>query len=495
MACGGDSADTPAATEATRATSAPASPTRAATQATAPQTRAARPTEPKSATPAPDRPTATPGLPTPTPEPTVTPEPTPIPGPTFRPLLDKTSARSDREALIAIGGTAARSLYGWGGDNPLSEWPGVVTDSNGRVTEIEIEDPRGANSGGWHEISWELGNLTNLEVFRWHFNGAEISAGLIPPELGNLTNLRVFSISGSSYIFGRIEGGGVVLPPSLGNLTNLEEFCISGPVGEIPPELGNLVNLELLCIGGSVGGEIPSELGNLVNLRELYILDYGSGELGGEIPSELGNLVNLRELSIDGGGLGGEIPSELGNLVNLETLIISGYDLEGEIPPELGNLAKLKFLSISPLGDLTGCIPHGLRDQLSSPQEPHRGNPGGVWISSGFCADPQITAEQMSVLTVLYDGTDGDNWYDNTNWLSDAPLGEWSGVTTDGDGYVTRLMLYENDLSGGIPAELGNLARLQSLYLYGNDLTGCVPAKLEDQLTDTELGGLSYCGQ
>ena len=80
--------------------------------------------------------------------------------------------------------------------------------------------------------------------------------------------------------------------------------------------------------------------------------------------------------------------------------------------------------------------------------------------------------------------------------MSDADLGEWYGVTTDGEGYITGLKLYENDLSGEIPAELGQLARLQSLYLYGNSLlTGCIPASLEDQLTDTELGGLSYCGR
>ncbi len=30
---------------------------------------------------------------------------------------------------------------------------------------------------------------------------------------------------------------------------------------------------------------------------------------------------------------------------------------------------------------------------------------------------------------VLYNATDGPNWIDNENWLSDAPLGEWYSVT------------------------------------------------------------------
>ena len=35
-----------------------------------------------------------------------------------------------------------------------------------------------------------------------------------------------------------------------------------------------------------------------------------------------------------------------------------------------------------------------------------------------------------------------------------------------------------NQLTGEIPAELGNLANLQSLYLYNNQLTGEIPAEL-----------------
>ena len=58
----------------------------------------------------------------------------------------------------------------------------------------------------------------------------------------------------------------------------------------------------------------------------------------------------------------------------------------------------------------------------------------------------------------LYHATNGDEWYDNTNWLSDAPLSEWFGVATDSDGRVEMLMLDDNQLSGFIPPELANLS-------------------------------------
>ena len=42
-----------------------------------------------------------------------------------------------------------------------------------------------------------------------------------------------------------------------------------------------------------------------------------------------------------------------------------------------------------------------------------------------------------AALVALYNATDGPNWTNNHNWLSEAPIGEWYGVTTDDDGRVT----------------------------------------------------------
>ena len=62
-----------------------------------------------------------------------------------------------------------------------------------------------------------------------------------------------------------------------------------------------------------------------------------------------------------------------------------------------------------------------------------------------------------AALAALYNATDGENWYDN-NWLSDAPLGEWRGVTTNDDGRVIELSLSYNKLSGELPPELVSLS-------------------------------------
>ena len=81
-------------------------------------------------------------------------------------------------------------------------------------------------------------------------------------------------------------------------------------------------------------------------------------------------------------------------------------------------------------------------------------------------------------LVALYNTTNGENWRNNDNWLSDAPIGEWYGVTTNDDGRVIALDLNHNVLSGEIPAKLGSLSNLQSLVLDHNFLSGEIPAEL-----------------
>ena len=59
---------------------------------------------------------------------------------------------------------------------------------------------------------------------------------------------------------------------------------------------------------------------------------------------------------------------------------------------------------------------------------------------------------------------------------------------------LVSLGLNDNQLSGDVPLELGNLSNLGSVYLSNNQLTGCVPARLRGVPHNdfTELG-LLFC--
>ncbi|MXV96558.1 MAG: hypothetical protein F4Z92_12015 [Gemmatimonadetes bacterium] len=115
----------------------------------------------------------------------------------------------------------------------------------------------------------------------------------------------------------------------------------------------------------------------------------------------------------------------------------------------------------------------------------------------------EITVQNpdRSALEALYHATDGPNWVNSDNWLTDAPLGDWYGVETDGSGRVAVLDLsgdwdYESrrsiphGLSGPMPVELGGLSNLAGLRLDNNNLTGPIPSELGNlaNLTDLDLG-------
>ncbi len=81
-------------------------------------------------------------------------------------------------------------------------------------------------------------------------------------------------------------------------------------------------------------------------------------------------------------------------------------------------------------------------------------------------------------LAALYNAADGDNWFDNANWLSERPIGTWHGVTADGNGRVIALELSDNNLEGPLPTELQELIFLQTLNLEGNLLSGPIPVEI-----------------
>ena len=116
----------------------------------------------------------------------------------------------------------------------------------------------------------------------------------------------------------------------------------------------------------------------------------------------------------------------------------------------------------------------------------------------------QVPSWEREALIKLYSSTDGDEWHDNTGWkrviwsnqqqkylVYYGAVGtecDWYGVTCY-SGSVSRIDLSYNNLSGSIPAELGNLTNLTELNLSFNSLTGSIPDELGNltNLTDLSL--------
>ena len=100
---------------------------------------------------------------------------------------DGVGVASDRAALVALynatEGGSWTTRTNWLSGRPLDEWHGVTTDSDGRVTALNL-----SSNSLYGPIPAALGRLSNLNHLNLADNGL---TGEIPTELGNLSNLTL----------------------------------------------------------------------------------------------------------------------------------------------------------------------------------------------------------------------------------------------------------------------------------------------------------------
>ena len=225
--------------------------------------------------------------------------------------LTLTINRSGFAALRALynatGGGNWDNSDNWLTESPFSDWHGIRTDEEGRITQIYL-----INNNLSGEIPAEIGRLSHLEGL--HLARNDLS-GSIPQELGDLRNLEVLALFDNEL------------------------------TGYIPHSFGSLESLEELHLGRNrLSGRIPASLGDLENLRKLYLT---GNELEGNIPDSLGSLANLRQLSIAANNLSGPIPAELADLENLTHLYLwDNYLTSGDFIRRIDDLDNLEFLDI-----------------------------------------------------------------------------------------------------------------------------------------------------
>lgn len=385
----------------------------------------------------------------------------------------------DYDALIAIynatGGATWSDNTGWidgaaGTDCTPCSWYGVTCDGANRVTTLAL--------------NWN--NLT----------------GTLPTEIGDLSELQELNLVANTI------GGS--LPVELGNLSKLEKFELASNqfTGTIPTELGNLTKLIMFRLDeNQLTGTIPVELGNFSRLQGL---DLSINQLTGTIPVEFGNLKALAVLKLNENQLTGTIPSEIGNLKKLIILNLSVNQLTGSIPVEIGGLTEMHYLYLND-NQLSGCFPNFLKSRCPElAVADMNNNPSLTGDFTNFCAtgaggcpeDISFCHPDYAALMALYGSTDGPNWTNNTGWVDgaagfDCDVCNWHGVSCNIYGRVSRVDLSNNQLSGTIPTEIGDMTYLQILMLERNQLTGTIPAEIGYlsnlfylSLNDNQLSGM-----
>ena len=99
-------------------------------------------------------------------------------------------------------------------------------------------------------------------------------------------------------------------------------------------------------------------------------------------------------------------------------------------------------------------------------------------VSASIEVKVMAPSPDRPALARIFEATGGPEWTDNTNWLTDAPVGEWHGITADSKGRIVTLNLFGNNLGGSIPMEVGQLTYLEELNLGSNRILGEIPAAI-----------------
>ncbi len=166
------------------------------------------------------------------------------------------------------------------------------------------------------------------------------------------------------------------------------------------------------------------------------------------------------------GGILGDVDNT-GRVDFVDALLVVLYSRDASIV--MPNNGDLSLGDVDVDGQVARSDASLIAAYLNDPSDPSL--PPGIGKAVGAAAS---LASDRDALVALYNATDGPNWTNSTNWLSDEPLGDWHGVTVAG-GRVTELALGGNQLTGSLPSELGNLTSLQYMSLRDNQLTGPIP--------------------
>ncbi|KAL1202421.1 putative leucine-rich repeat receptor-like serine/threonine-protein kinase [Cardamine amara subsp. amara] len=243
--------------------------------------------------------------------------------------------------------------------------------------------------------------------------------------------------------------------PNLTGLPFLQEIDLTRNYlnGSLPPEWAALPLISISLLGNRITGRIPKEYGSFQNLSSI-VLEYN--QISGELPPELGNLKNIQRLFVSSNNLTGEIPSTFANLTTLTDFRISDNQFSGAIPDFIQNWTELGKLVIQASG-LVGPIPNGIGSlrKITDLRITDLSGPESLF--------PPLQSMTLKTLVLR-----------NCNLTGELPayLGD-----------MRSLKMFDvsfNKLSGPVPNTYSALSNVDFIYFTSNMLSGEVPRWMID---------------
>jgi Leucine rich repeat len=391
--------------------------------------------------------------------------------------------------FYATGGDSWTKNEGWLGTTNECDWYSSETQNDvcqGDSVMVDIDLRINSLAG---TLPWEeLGNILAPQLLRITFPNNNI-VGSISTSIGKLTSLLDLDVENNG-----IAG---IIPSHVGLMTSMQNLLLSDNSieGTLPSELSRMTDLRNLRVSrNSLIGSIPSELGRLTNLQNLYL---EGNDLVGLLPQEICDL-NLDNLVVDcqsvicdccscSGESNPDFPTSppVNSPVALSTSSPAGTPSGGNSPPITPTVAPATFGTPTNGENLKRLVldayPPG-RAALEDPSSPQ--SEALLWLESS--SNSAVTTEesylQRYALATLYLATNGDEWIDNTSWLTNTNECSWKSTKSNSLGICDPLGRYleinleSNNLRGELPPELVILSNsLNTFNVKGNDLVGPVP--------------------
>ncbi|XP_068653789.1 probable LRR receptor-like serine/threonine-protein kinase At1g74360 [Aristolochia californica] len=345
----------------------------------------------------------------------------------------------------------------------------------------------------------EISNCKALDSLNLYGNGF---VGLIPSEIGALKNLRALYLGSNNF--------SREIPETLLNCSELIFLDVSynNFQGEIQPIFGKFVQLKFLLLhanwySGGLNSSRILQLPQLVrldlsynnfsrklpieisNMKNLVFLMLAYNQFYGEIPHEYGNLSLLQALDLSSNRLTGRIPPTIGKLKSLLWLMLANNTLNGEIPREIGNCSSLLWLNLAN-NQLSGDIPSEISAVGSNPEPTFESNRrlGKIMAASGECLSMKRwipeTYPPFSFSYKLLNRNSCRSIWDRL--LKGYGIFSICQNSSDVRQFVISgyIQLTGNELTGGIPPEIGNMRNLSLLHLGKNALSGSLSPELKN---------------
>lgn len=266
-------------------------------------------------------------------------------------------------------------------------------------------------------------------------------------------------------------------------------------------ENGHVTAVVIATFG--VSGTLPSSLSNLTFLETA---DFRSNNLFGEVP-DLSGISTLEVYDVNYNNF--SVGDLVTNFTNNSTLSDFRYTTQTTIDPEIQfepALGTDYTLSVTPDSDANASYQWFKERTSPDVNIPINGATSASYDIINVQSDDldryiceitgtaipdliirrlpinltgPVSQQERDALIAFYNATDGDNWTDNTNWLSTEPVGTWSFITTRGNKVIRLNIFGDAGLNGQLPDEIGDLINLEMLSIgIEENLIGELPSSI-----------------